>query len=89
MPDRQCLYGDEMGGASSNCPPRPSKQLEERILTLVMIRQIRKVRNGYIVEARWPIGDTPAGYGEVLCHSIDDVIKTIRETDPDISWKDK
>ncbi len=45
--------------------------------SLVGVKEIRAVENGYIVEARYPYGGKPSGYGEVICSSIKDVHKLI------------
>ena len=43
-------------------------------MTLVICKEVRKVKNGYIVECRWPYGPDPAAYGEVVCLTWDEVI---------------
>jgi hypothetical protein len=35
---------------------------------------IRKVTGGYIVNVRWPYGRDPAGYGEVICQTWEEVV---------------
>ena len=51
-------------------------------MTVVLVKEIRKVSNGYIVEVRWPYGNEPCGYGEVICPTIEDVIALIRKVNP-------
>lgn len=46
-------------------------------MTLVICREIRRVKNGYIIELRWPYGNEPSGYGEVLCLTWDEVLKEL------------
>lgn len=45
--------------------------------TIIGIKEIRSVGNGYIVEARYPYGPDPAGYGEVICPTIKEVHELI------------
>ena len=49
-------------------------------MTNIMCKEIRQVSGGFIVEARWPYGPEPSGYGEVICKTIDDVCDLIRKT---------
>ena len=50
---------------------------------IVLVQQIRHVRGGYIVEARWPFGGRPAGYGEVICKTLREVFDLIENADID------
>lgn len=51
--------------------------------TCTMVKEIRKVTGGYIVEARWPYGPDPGGYGEVVCTTFKEVVDLLKKTDPD------
>jgi len=42
--------------------------------------RIRNAQNGYIVEAPWPKGGNPAGLGEVVCPTLDDVADLVART---------
>lgn len=44
---------------------------------LVICKEIRRVKNGYIVELRYPYGGDPSGHGKVVFHTWDDVIKAL------------
>lgn len=44
------------------------------------IKNIRKVENGYIVEARWPFGGSPAGFGEVVCTDLLQVLLMVSKS---------
>ena len=46
-------------------------------MILIICREIRKVKGGYIVECRWPYGPEPSGYGEVICVTWQDVIELL------------
>ena len=41
---------------------------------LVICKEIRQVEGGWIVECRWPYGGIPAGFGEVVCTTWDEVV---------------
>jgi hypothetical protein len=45
---------------------------------LILVQEIRQVSGGFIVEARWPMGNKPGGYGEVICPKFDDVIALLK-----------
>lgn len=49
-------------------------------MTTIMIKEIRQVSGGFIVEARWPIGGDPSGYGEVICRTLEEVLQVVRKT---------
>jgi len=49
-------------------------------MTNIMVKEIRQIPTGFIVQARWPIGPEPSGYGEVLCKTLDEVITVLRRT---------
>lgn len=44
---------------------------------LILVKEIRQVKGGFIVEARWPYGDDPSGYGEVICKTLKEVYELI------------
>ena len=46
---------------------------------IIVCKEVRQVKGGFIVEMRWPFGDEPSGYGEVVCKTIDEVVELIRE----------
>jgi hypothetical protein len=48
----------------------------------VLVRSVRKVQGGYIVEARYPYGNT-SPYGEVICRDLQEVFALIERCDPD------
>ena len=41
---------------------------------LVICKEIRQVGGGFIVEMRWPYGPEPAGFGEVVCKTWEEVV---------------
>ena len=47
--------------------------------SLVLVKEIRQVRGGFIVEARWPYGPNVSGYGEVICNTLEEVFELIRQ----------
>jgi len=49
-------------------------------MTNVMVKEIRQLPTGFIVQARWPVGPEPSGYGEVLCKTFEEVILLLRRT---------
>ena len=49
-------------------------------MTIKMIQEIRQVSGGFIVEARWPVGPDPSGYGEVICKTLEEVFDIVRRT---------
>ncbi len=44
---------------------------------MVICQEIRKVKNGYILDLRWPFGGEPMGYGEVICTDWGKVIELL------------
>lgn len=45
---------------------------------LILVRQIRQVTGGFIVEARWPYGDNMP-YGEVICKNLKEVFDLLEK----------
>ena len=54
---------------------------EKSKMDTVLVKQVRRVTGGYIVEARWPVGDSPGAYGEVICRSMDEVLEVLKRCD--------
>lgn len=50
-------------------------------MTLIICKEIRHVKNGYIVELRYPYGDEPGGYGEVVCKTLEEVFELLKTSD--------
>lgn len=46
---------------------------------MIVCREIRKVKGGYVVEVRWPYGDNPSGFGEVICRDFAEVVELLRK----------
>jgi hypothetical protein len=45
-------------------------------MTVIVCKEIRRVRGGFIVVIRWPFGpDMP--YGEVICKDFDEVVRLL------------
>jgi len=59
-------------------------------MILVLVKEIRHVKNGYIVEVRWSYGNDEYGYSEVICPTIQAVFDLIKQTDvnPIEEWED-
>ncbi len=45
----------------------------------IICKEIRQVSGGFIAELRWPVGNTPSGYGEVICKTFEELIKLLKE----------
>lgn len=44
---------------------------------LILCKEVRKVRGGFIVEVRYPFGpDMP--YGEVICKTFEEVVELLK-----------
>ena len=46
---------------------------------MIICMMVKKVEGGYIVEARWPYGNDPSGYGEVICRNFDEVVDLLKK----------
>ena len=44
---------------------------------IIICKEIRKVKGGYIVECRWAYGPEACGYGEVICTTWQEVIELL------------
>lgn len=51
---------------------------------MVLVSEIRHVKNGYIVLARWPFGPSTTSCGEVVCQTLEEVIALLRRCDEGI-----
>ena len=49
-------------------------------MTNIMVREIRQVPTGFIVQARWPYGPEVMGYGEVICKTLEEVFALLKRT---------
>jgi hypothetical protein len=49
------------------------------VANLTLVRSIRQVTGGFIVEARWPYGNAMP-YGEVICRDLKEVFDLITRT---------
>jgi len=47
--------------------------------TNILCKEIRQVATGFIVEAQWPTGGEPGGYGEVICKDMEEVIRVLKD----------
>jgi hypothetical protein len=50
---------------------------------IVICKEIRTAKGGYIIELRWPYGGQSAGYGEVICSSWEEVLYQLCKASPD------
>jgi hypothetical protein len=57
---------------------------------LVICKEICRVKNGYILQLRWPYGDEPMGYGTVIADDWPAVLRLLTHASdlrPEQEWE--